>query len=32
MPNTFTVEEYADIHFVYGFGNVNGRAAVVEYW
>jgi hypothetical protein len=32
MPNTFTNEEYADMHFVYSFCNGNGRAAVVEYW
>jgi hypothetical protein len=31
MPNIFTNEEYADMHFVYGFCNGNGRAAAVEY-
>jgi hypothetical protein len=30
MPNMFTNEEYADMHFVYGFYNGNG-AAMVEY-
>jgi hypothetical protein len=28
----FTYGEYADMHFVYSFGNGNGRAAVMEYW
>jgi hypothetical protein len=32
MPNTFTNEEYANMHFIYSFGNGNCRAAVVEYW
>jgi hypothetical protein len=31
MPNIFRNEEYADMHFVYGFWNGNGRDAVVEY-
>lgn len=30
MPNMFTNEDYADIHFTYGFCNRNGRAAVVN--
>jgi hypothetical protein len=30
MPNTFTNEEHANMHFVYDFCNGNGRAAVVE--
>lgn len=29
--NTFSNEEYADIHFIYGFCNGNARAAVTEY-
>jgi hypothetical protein len=32
MPNTFTSEEHADMHFVYGFCSGNDTAAVVEYW
>jgi hypothetical protein len=31
MANTFTNEEHADIHLVYGFCNRNGRATVEEY-
>lgn len=31
MPYTFTNEEYADIHFVYGFCNGSARRAVEEY-
>jgi hypothetical protein len=31
MPNTFTNEEHADMHFKYDFCTINGRAAVVEY-
>jgi len=29
---SFSYEEYADMHFVYGFCNVNTTAAVKEYW
>lgn len=29
--STFSNEEYADIHFIYGFCNGNARAAVTEY-
>lgn len=31
MPRVFTSEEYADIHFVYGYCNGNAVAAVREY-
>jgi hypothetical protein len=31
MPNTFKNNEYANMHFIYGFCNVKGRAVVVEY-
>lgn len=31
MPHQFSREEYADILFVYGFCNGNGREAVREY-
>jgi hypothetical protein len=31
MPTTYSYEEYADLVFVYGFCNGNGRAAVEEY-
>lgn len=31
MPNTFTNEEYTDMHCGYGFCSANDRAAVVEY-
>jgi hypothetical protein len=31
MHNTFTGEEYAGTHFIYGFCNGNDTAAVVEY-
>lgn len=31
MPNLFTNQEYADIHFVYGYCNGNARHAVREY-
>jgi hypothetical protein len=31
MRNTFTNEEYANMHFVYGLCSRNGRDAVVEY-
>jgi hypothetical protein len=30
MPNTFTNEEHANMHFVYDFCKGNGRAAVLE--
>ena len=29
---SFSYEEYADMHFVYGFCNGNTTAAVEEYW
>lgn len=29
--STFSNEEYTDIHFIYGFLNSNGHAAVTEY-
>lgn len=31
MPNLFTNEQHADIHFTYGLCNQNDRAVVVEY-
>jgi hypothetical protein len=31
MCNRFTHEEYANVHFAYGFCNVDGRAALVGY-
>lgn len=31
MPRTFSNQEYADIHFVYGYCNGNARSAVREY-
>uniref|UniRef100_V5G098 DUF4817 domain-containing protein n=1 Tax=Anoplophora glabripennis TaxID=217634 RepID=V5G098_ANOGL len=31
MPRTFTNEEYADFHFIYGFANGNAEEAVREY-
>jgi hypothetical protein len=31
MPNMFTNKERADMHFVHGFCNGNGMAAVTEY-
>jgi hypothetical protein len=32
VPDTFTGEEYNDMHFIYSLCSGNGRAAVVEYW
>jgi hypothetical protein len=32
MPFTFSVEEYADVHFVCGIYNGNMTVAVEEYW
>ena len=31
MPFVYSHVEYCDMHFVYGFCNGNGRAAVLEY-
>jgi hypothetical protein len=31
IPNFLICEEYADVHFRYGFSNGNARATVVEY-